>query len=666
MKIITKILIVTAIWASTLTANAAVTLPVNGGTGLSTLTVGLCLKGNGTSPVVLGLCVGSSDWIKQTNYNVLSLTPSTTIPVWFKDQVFGSSSAIFAGSVTASNFVATTSTATSTFAGLVAIGTTTPQSKTPLWVTNTGARGQIVLEDTSGVPNQHYGEIGFSRGNFNISLVSDNFGTTSTLTIDKNRNVGIGTTSPVARLQVVATSTVSQVDIFAASVPIFRNSDGKYATTTTFRIDYHGAASIGSTSPSALFTVDQTGLPASFLTTLDVLQVFGQGSNGPGGNIVLKTGGSACGCPDTASVISLLTGDDSGGGGNSGNINLTTGFPLSNGFTGGIFLRTGSISDAFAGATPGKIQISPGSGNANTFFGTVTVTRPAPLLLAPDQYVSGGVARVSVGSSSPFGYFSVNPGEFGTGPEFVVGSSTRTHLIVANTTGRTGISSSTPFGLLSVNANNIGAVPQFVVGSSTGMNGATKGTNFVVNNNGNVGAGTTSPWAQLSVNPNNLAFPAFVIGSSTATKFVVTNGGNVGIATTSPFSSLSVQGVLGTMPFSVASSTTDNLFQVDQSGELKSGGGTPTVNTCGAVPNGSVNTGSDDTSGTVTVGAGVVTACNFVYSTPKKGVPHVFIQVDGVTGISSAVSASTATGFTVNFAATLGGGTFDYFVISSR
>jgi hypothetical protein len=40
-----------------------------------------------------------SDWIKQTTYNILSLTPSTTIPVWLKSNLFASSSAIVDGTV---------------------------------------------------------------------------------------------------------------------------------------------------------------------------------------------------------------------------------------------------------------------------------------------------------------------------------------------------------------------------------------------------------------------------------------------------------------------------------------------------------------------------------------------------------------------------------------
>ncbi|MBI3442627.1 MAG: tail fiber domain-containing protein [Candidatus Sungbacteria bacterium] len=58
--------------------------------------------------------------------------------------------------------------------------------------------------------------------------------------------------------------------------------------------------------------------------------------------------------------------------------------------------------------------------------------------------------------------------------------------------GNVGIGTTTPWGLLSVNANGIGAGPQFVVGSSTK-------TNFVITNAGNVGIATTSPWRTLSL-----------------------------------------------------------------------------------------------------------------------------------------------------------------------
>ncbi|MFO0718755.1 MAG: DUF5011 domain-containing protein [Candidatus Paceibacterota bacterium] len=53
---------------------------------------------------------------------------------------------------------------------------------------------------------------------------------------------------------------------------------------------------------------------------------------------------------------------------------------------------------------------------------------------------------------------------------------------------------------------------------------------------GFVGIGTTSPWAQLSINSNGITGPSFAIGSSTATSFLVDNGGGVMVGTTTHLS----------------------------------------------------------------------------------------------------------------------------------
>lgn len=97
------------------------------------------------------------------------------------------------------------------------------------------------------------------------------------------------------------------------------------------------------------------------------------------------------------------------------------------------------------------------------------------------------------------------------------------------------------------------------------------------------------------------------------------------------------------------------------SGELKVGGTSPTMGTCGTSP----SVSGTDTTGKVTVGAGVVTSCTVNFGTTKVGTPHVIIEVDGATAIAHSISAVSTTAFTVNFAATLGGGTFDYLVVSN-
>ena len=185
---------------------------------------------------------------------------------------------------------------------------------------------------------------------------------------------------------------------------------------------------------------------------------------------------------------------------------------------------------------------------------------------------------------------------------------------------------------------------------------------------GNTGFASTSPWARLSVDTSSLGTsPAFVVGSSTATSLVVSNAGNTGIGTTTPTAKLAVHansGETNTRLFVVASSTvstTTTLFSVGNQGEIRTGGGTPIVSTCGT---GSPTAAGNDTAGTVTVGGGVVTACTVTYSTPKVGTPVPMVVVDGATAIAATISASSATAFTVTFAATVGGGTFNYFVPS--
>ncbi|MBA3733088.1 tail fiber domain-containing protein [Patescibacteria group bacterium] len=71
-------------------------------------------------------------------------------------------------------------------------------------------------------------------------------------------------------------------------------------------------------------------------------------------------------------------------------------------------------------------------------------------------------------------------------------SSSPSNFFWDETNKRLGLGTSTPWGLLSVNPNAIGTAPEFVIGSSTS-------THLIVTNGGNVGIGTTNPTAKLEV-----------------------------------------------------------------------------------------------------------------------------------------------------------------------
>lgn len=137
----------------------------------------------------------------------------------------------------------------------------------------------------------------------------------------------------------------------------------------------------------------------------------------------------------------------------------------------------------------------------------------------------------------------------------------------------------------------------------------------------------------------------------------------LGIGSTTPSYQLSVTGIAGsalTPIFSVASSTNSNRFSVNGAGHIVTGGSAPTVSSCGTSPSISGN----DTAGTVTVGTGVVVACTITFSTARANTPRVVgVVTGGGLNIAGGYSAKSTSAVTFSFAATVGGGTFDYMII---
>lgn len=195
--------------------------------------------------------------------------------------------------------------------------------------------------------------------------------------------------------------------------------------------------------------------------------------------------------------------------------------------------------------------------------------------------------NVGIASTTPWGRLSVDTSILATGvPEFAIGSSTRTDVVV-NQAGNVGIGTSNPSNLLTVSGSDSSVIPgsfaalrlintDTTVNNTTAIKFATVDSNAAINNTGifgmvntshtagsisadmvfltanlnsltermritgggNVGVGTSTPWGLLSVNANALpaGVPQFVVGSSTATNLMVTNAGAVLIGTTSVFS----------------------------------------------------------------------------------------------------------------------------------
>ncbi|MEK7604751.1 MAG: immunoglobulin-like domain-containing protein, partial [Patescibacteria group bacterium] len=258
---------------------------------------------------------------------------------------------------------------------------------------------------------------------------------TSSLFIDTNQNVGIGTTSPYAALSVVGQAVAAYFTATTTTASTF-----PYASTTALTVS-------GTASTTALIVSSAGGTPGCATFAADG---------------TISNTGSAC-----------------GGGGSFPFTPLTNYGVNTSATTTALWAQAG----LFASSTSRFAQAE--------FTNYLSVSS-------------------TTASTTPWGLLSINASNI-TGPSFVIGSSTKTDLIVTNG-GYIGIGTTSPWGLLSVNANGLlSGAPQFVVGSSTN-------TNFIVANSGNVGVGTSSPYAKFSISANNgeTNQHLFVISSSTS------------------------------------------------------------------------------------------------------------------------------------------------------
>jgi hypothetical protein len=465
--------------------------------------------------------------------------------------------------------------------GNIGIGTTTPVAQLNIY----GSFDQLMLSrpDTSSYAELKFRTAGTNNwmlgtraGGSGFHIYNDALSNTSLL-VDTSGNVGIGTTSPYAKLSVVG-------EVVAAN----------FTATTTGQNTFPNLVSTNSTSTNATTTnFAITGITSSLLKTL---------TNG--------------------AVVAAVAGVDYQAAGNVGNwFTPTTNF------------------GALANSTSTPIWFQAGLQASSTVrFGNAGVS---------GQFLwDSSTGKLGLGTTSPWARLSVEANGLGTDPAFAVGSSTGTSFVVTNS-GKVGIGTSTPNSMLGIASDNpgiflhdtvggtpigveilnssllsgfiirdttnsrqilnyhatantlgtdaslildtdTGSVPFYVSrlgnsneslsmwvddttayllsdqdentsghgnlvfrtdndSSADGYFGfqTKSGTNLMrLTSNGNLGIGTTSPWGQLSVNPNGISGPAFVIGSSTQTLFSISNMGSTTLAST--FGACSGSGALTT------------------------------------------------------------------------------------------------------------------------
>lgn len=382
-------------------------------------------------------CSGGSssyDW-KQENsvFGVNALTPTTTIPIVIKS----TATSTFVGgieswtTVASKNFIATSTVGNSLFAGFIGVGPSSAGNASRIYINSSNGGGAALTldsQDTGGSPGRNIMTI-------DGASYSSNPGTHTLLT----------TTNLV--------------------------------TSNRFSIMDNGRVRISTST---------TGVPATRVAI----------SSGDGDSFSLVIGSSTATNLTVASTgfgtttVSGLT--VSGSATSTSNVgwNITTGCYA----IGGVCLSTSGSS----GITSYDAWTHPAAGQSATtslmlFNGQASSTQES----ATQAYFGGtatttffGNGQVGVSSSTPWGFFSINPISGIGNPKFVIGSSTATSFLVASN-GNVGIGTTSPGTLFSIQS-----VANFQLGTSTFLS-PTGGINitggcFAINNTciGSSGSGS--------------------------------------------------------------------------------------------------------------------------------------------------------------------------------
>jgi len=161
----------------------------------------------------------------------------------------------------------------------------------------------------------------------------------------------------------------------------------------------------------------------------------------------------------------------------------------------GAVLLVGLFLSAMAASASTTISTNVNTGGTLTVTGASTLTGAVN---ASSTIAASGNMTVVAG----YGLDTAGGGALN------IGTTTATSVIIGSSSAKVGIASTTPWAQLSVNPNALGTnVPNFVVGSSSA-------TNFIVANTGFVGVGSTSPSAALGVVGTTTASAGMIIGGS--------------------------------------------------------------------------------------------------------------------------------------------------------
>lgn len=449
---------------------------------------------------------------------------------------------------------------------------------------------------------------GYSASNYDMVL--KNIDSTG-IADGSGGGLGIGTTTPYAKLSVVASSTNSRPKFIIAS-----STNSAATQDTVFIVGSNGRVGIGTSTPGANLSIGNTG-NSTVNISATATSTFGSGINVLTGcfavNGTCVGGGSGSGTvnsgttgqvPYYAGAGTILTATSTLFIDTTSFVGLSTTSPK------GLLDVTGSSNSTsattFSGArTLSLINTDTTNNNANTLaFRTNDanglLTTAAAVMGKYTSHSAGAVSgqilfntsnagtyaqRGVIDSNGYFGLGTTTPG----GRISIVGTTSDPYMILDNNAGQIVSGESlhkiyfTESGEFSALADRTSAVIETVatadhagIGNSTGLRFSTgfSGTpveRLHLRGDGVSAFASSTPWGQYAFNANGAGItgPILSVGSSTKTAFLISNAGLVGINNvTAPASALDVKGASsattgnGILRFNSDSGTNDVGFKM--------------------------------------------------------------------------------------------------------
>ena len=358
--------------------------------------------------------------------------------------------------------------------------------------------------------------------------------------------VGIGTNSPDSRLSIAMATAGVQIDVGETSIGggfvtipeiLFTGTSGSRVGSIRDAVQIRAHESLGSGTSQLFFSntdasklIDISYTESSGLFDIDVNSSDADFSISDGSSNYLfidrDYGFGLLNTTASEAVINELSADR--------NFRVET-----NNDANALFVDGGQDRVGIGTSTPfGKLSIEAGAADSNLFYigdtGSTTI------------FKVDGSGNVGIGTDSPSSQLDVAGGTISLNGGYLNGDGTAIEGLTVDSGGNVTIRQSTSDEYLTLSGGSgIDFVTEYYGPSQQSVFSVSSAGNVAAD--GTLGVGTSTPYATLAID-NNAGENAFFIGSSTAstlnTYFLVDHEGNVGIKNSNPSATLDITGTL--------------------------------------------------------------------------------------------------------------------------